>query len=124
MIRALTWNIGSFDPIKYIKNWGIKYKGQKITHQYFQPVLNGDFVSKNVVKINPDIIFLQEFYFSEDVESIKVLKNYPHKKLIDTWYHKHSILIASKREFLVSQKDNFAIVSYDDFNFVFWSRLR
>lgn len=118
MIRIITWNIGSFSFLKYIKYFGIKYKSQKIIHEYFQPKINGDFVSKSIKKINPDILFLQEFYFAEDIKYINILKNYPYQKLINTWYHEHSILIASKDEFTVAEKDNFSIISCNGLNFI------
>jgi len=118
MIRIMTWNIGSFSFLKYIKYFGIKYKGQKIIHEYFQPKINGDFVSKSIEKINPDILFLQEFYFAEDTKYIEILKNYPYQKLINTWYHKHSILVASKYEFTVTEKDNFPIIFCKGLNLI------
>jgi len=118
MIRILTWNIGSFSFLKYIKYFGIKYKGQKIIHEYFQSKINGDFISKSIKKIDPDILFLQEFYFSEDTKYIEILKNYPYQKLINTWYHKHSILIASKHKFTILEKDKFSIISYGKLNFI------
>jgi hypothetical protein len=118
MIRILTWNIGSFSFLKYTRYFGMKYKGQKILHEYFQPNINGIFVSKSIEKLNPDVLFLQEFYYPEDVKSIEVLKNYPYKKLIHTWYHKHSILIASRYEFLITEENNFSIVSIKDLNFI------
>jgi hypothetical protein len=106
-MKILTWNIGSFFFLKYAKYFGIKYKGQKILHEYFQPSINGGFVSEKIKKLNPDILFLQEFYHVEDTKSIEILKEYPYQKLIDTWYHKHSILVASKYEFIVTQNKNF-----------------
>ena len=118
MIRIMTWNIGSFSFLKYIKYFGIKYKGQKIIHEYFQPKINGDFISKSIEKIDPDILFLQEFYFSEDTRYIEILKNYPYQKLINTWYHEHSILIASKYKFIISEKEKFPIVSCSGLNFI------
>jgi endonuclease/exonuclease/phosphatase family metal-dependent hydrolase len=118
MIRIMTWNIGSFSFLKYIKYFGIKYKDQKIIHEYFQPKINSDFISKSIKKINPDILFLQEFYFSEDTRYIEILKDYPYQRLINTWYHKHSILIASKHEFTVLEKDKFLIISYAKLNFI------
>lgn len=70
MLRICTWNIGCFSFLKYVKYFEIKFKGQKIIHEYFQPKINGNFVSKHIEQINPDIIFLQEFYFPKDTESI------------------------------------------------------
>jgi endonuclease/exonuclease/phosphatase family metal-dependent hydrolase len=118
MIRILTWNIGSFSFLKYAKYFGIKYKGHKILNEYFQPNINGVFVSKSIEKLNPDILFLQEFYHPKDVGSIEILKKYQYKKLIHTWYHKHSILIASKCKFMITEKNNFSLISMKDLNFI------
>jgi len=118
MLRICTWNIGCFSFLKYAKYFGIKFKGQKIIHEYFQPKINGDFVSKYIDKINPDIIFLQEFYFPEDTKSIEGLKNYPYQKFVHAWYHKHCILIASKKEFEIKENNFFSIVSCGEFNFI------
>lgn len=114
----MTWNVGLFSFLKYIKYFGIKYKGQKIIHEYFQPIINGDFISKSIGKINPDILFLQEFYFADDTKHIKILKNYPYQKLINTWYHERSILIASKYEFIVSEKEKFSMTFCNGLNFI------
>lgn len=118
MIRIMTWNIGSFSFLKYMKYFGIKHKSQKIIHEYFQPKINGVFISESIEKINSDILFLQEFYFAEDVKYIDILKNYPYQKLMNTWYHKHSILIASKHEFIVTEKNNFSIISCNGLNLI------
>ena len=118
MLRICTWNIGSFSFLKYAKYFGIKFKGQKIIHEYFQPKINGNFVSEYIEKINPDIIFLQEFYYSEDIKSIEVLKNYPFQKLVHAWYHEHCILIASKKEFEIREDKNFSIISCGKINFI------
>jgi endonuclease/exonuclease/phosphatase family metal-dependent hydrolase len=118
MLKILTWNIGSFSFLKYAKYFGIKYKGQKVNHEYFQPKINGNFVSSYIEKTDPDIVFLQEFYSPEDVQSIEVLKNYPHKKLISAWYHKHCILVASKQPFEITEEGSFSIVSYGGLNFI------
>lgn len=118
MIKILTWNIGSFSFLKYAKYFGLSYKGKKIQHEYFQSKINGDFVSKFIEKQNPDVLFLQEIYYPEDIKDISVLKNYPYTKLIHTWYHKHSILVASKYEFFVSEKDNFSIILVNGLNLI------
>lgn len=118
MLRICTWNIGCFSFLKYAKYFGVKFKGQKIIHEYFQPKINGNFVSKYIEEINPDIIFLQEFYFPKDTENIEVLKNYPYQKLIHAWYHKHCILVASKTEFEINESDTFSKVSCRELNFI------
>ena len=116
-MKILTWNIGSFSFLKYSKHFGLKYKGQKILHEYFQPIINGGFISKAIEEINPDVLFLQEIYNINDPKYIEILKNYPYQKLIDTWYHAHSILIASKYEFTITEVGNFFVVLCNGVNF-------
>ena len=117
-MKILTWNIGSFSFLKYAKLFGFKYKDQKILHEYFQHIINGGFVSKAIEEINPDILFLQEIYDINDPKYIEILKNYPYQKLVDTWYHAHSILIASKHEFITNEVDNFFVVFCNGINFI------
>ncbi len=117
-MKILTWNIGCFFPLIYLKYFGITYRGQKITHQYFQPVLNGKFGSDFIEKESPEIMFIQEIYNPEDLKYIPTLNAYPYKKLVHSWYHQHSILIASKNEFTVTEKDGFDIVFYNNINFI------
>jgi endonuclease/exonuclease/phosphatase family metal-dependent hydrolase len=117
-MKILTWNIGSFFFLKYAKYFGITYKGRRILHEYFQAHLNGYFISNYIKDINPDILFLQEFYLESDVEHIEILRNYPYKKLISTWYHKHSILVASKFEFTTEEKGYFTILNTKEMNMV------
>ncbi len=118
MTRVITWNIGCAFPLIYLKPLGITYKGQKITNQYFQPILNGELVSKKIESTNPDIIFLQEIWDPKDLEHISILKNYPHQKLLNSWYHKHSVLVASKNEFSVTKIGHFNIVSSMGINYM------
>lgn len=118
MTRVVTWNIGSFSFLKYLKYLGARYREQKIFHEYFLPAMNGNFVSDSIQKINPDLLFLQEFYFTEDIKHIDALKNYPYKEFLNTWYHKHAILVASKSEFIVSKENGFHMISSGGLNFV------
>ncbi len=117
-MKILTWNIGSLFFLKYAKYFGFKYRGQKIIREYFQPVLNGEFVSNQIKKLNPDILFLQEFYDANDTKYIEALKDYPYQKLVDTWYHEHAILVASKYELTITESSNFSIVSCNGINFI------
>ena len=117
-MKILTWNIGCFFFLKYAKYLGIKVRGQKIKHEYFQPKLNGNFVSGYIEEMNPEMIFLQEFYSVQDTRSIEILKEYPYQQLLDTWYHEHSILVASKYEFTVSEKNTFSIISCKDLHII------
>ena len=52
---------------------------------------------ESIEKINPDFLFLQEFYSPLDASQIESLKEYPHKIYLDMWYRKQSTLIASKK---------------------------
>ena len=104
-MKILTWNIGSFIFIKYFKYLGIKNIGnQPIENEYFQPILNGKFVSEQIREIDPDILFLEEFYTPDDSEYIPILKDYPYKKFINAWYRKDTILIASKEKIEIKMK--------------------
>jgi len=117
-MKVLVWNIGCFSFLKYFKYFHIRSGGVDIRHEYFQPKLNGGFVSEKIGQIKPDIVFLQEFHEEEDVDSIDILNTYPYKHLIPTWYHDHSILIASKYEFQVLPEGNFYRVACNGFNFM------
>ncbi len=114
----MTWNIGCIFPLIYLKRFGIKYKGQKIIHQYFQPILNGDLVSKNIEEMNPDIMFLQEVSDPKDLEHISVLKNYQYQKLVNSWYNERSVLVASKSDFKITKIGNFYTVNCGGINYV------
>lgn len=118
MTKVMTWNIGSFYPLRYLKFFGIKYKGQKIIHQYFQPKINSDLVSRFITQESPDIMFIQEIYYPEDLKYINILETYSYKKLVNSWYHEHSILIASKCEFFIVEKDVFKIISCNNVNYI------
>lgn len=117
-MRIITWNIGCFSFLKFAKYLGISSCGHKIFNEYFQPEINGNFVSKYIEDSKPDILFLQEIYKVNDVDSIKILEQYPYKKLINTWYHKHSILVASKYEFSVNEREDFSVITFKDLNFI------
>lgn len=118
MTKIITWNVGSFFFLKYFKYFKIKFKKQPIEHEYFQPILNGAFISNNIEKMDPDIVFLQEFYNKEDKEQISILKKYPYQEFINTWYHKHSILVASKNYFQIKILENFSIIQYKSLNII------
>lgn len=118
MTKVITWNIGSFSPLKFARVFKLKYNGQKILNKYFQPKINGIFISTSLEQIKPDIIFLQEIYNPGDIESIPILSQYAYKKLINTWYHKHSIIVASKKEFEAIEKNNFTIIKCNNINYI------
>ncbi|MBP6866193.1 MAG: endonuclease/exonuclease/phosphatase family protein [Candidatus Pacebacteria bacterium] len=118
MIRVLTWNIGSFSFLKYAKYLHLKYKGFEIEHEYFQPHLTGNFVSKVITDINPDVLFLQEFHETEDTEYVEALKNYPHQCFISPWYHDHAILVASRIPFELNELDKFSSIILSGLNII------
>ena len=117
-IRIITWNIGCISFLKFFKFLNIKYKGQKITHEYFQAKINGEKVSKFLEKMNPEIIFLQEIYSKKDLQYIHILKKYPYQTFINTWYHKHSILVASKKKIKVLKNEKFSSLLIEKINFI------
>jgi endonuclease/exonuclease/phosphatase family metal-dependent hydrolase len=113
-MKILNYNVGLFFFFRYIKFLKLK----SIKNEYFNPNLNGEFISDFIEKTNPDILFLQEIYNKNDIENINSLKKYPHREFVNTWYHKHSILIASKEKFSIFAKDKFHIISINNFNFL------
>lgn len=117
-MRILTWNIGCFSFLKYFKYFGIKCGGNKVMHEYFNPKLNADFVSSRVQELNPDVLILQEIFYKEDVKDILSLNTYSHQTLVNTWYHEHSILIASRVPHSVRQEGSFYVVSIGGFDII------
>ena len=87
-------------------------------HEYFQPNLNGDLVSNTIKNINPDFLYLQEFWFPEDADKIDFLREYPHQVFFDTWYRQKGILIASKKPFSQKIIDEFPIITYESFTII------
>ncbi len=109
-MRLLTWNIGSFVFLKYQRY----FRAGNFDHQeYFQPELNAGFVSQTIESIDPDFLFLQEFYFPEDAQTISSLRKYPNQTLINTWYREKSALIASKKPFQFQMQDGIASIEYE-----------
>jgi len=115
MSRILTWNIGSFVFLKYGKYFGFR-TGNK--DEYFRPDVNGDLVSKTIEKINPDFLYLQEFWSPKDANQIECLKKYPHKMFLDMWYRKKGVLIASKKPFSFKMINRIPIVNYKGCNII------
>ncbi len=116
MTRILTWNIGSFAFLQFAKPFLIRFKGQRLSNQYFQPILNGGFVSDKIKTINPDVLILQEFYYPDDAQSIGVLTEYPYREFIDAWYRERSILIASKNPFTIEERNSFPLIVFRNLN--------
>jgi endonuclease/exonuclease/phosphatase family metal-dependent hydrolase len=117
-MKILTWNIGSFSFLKYTNSVNFSYKKNKILHEYFQPQINGAFVSDFIKKIGPDILFLQEIYSEKDILAIEALTHYSHQTLVSTWYHKHSILIASKSAFTIKSVGEFPVFDFGDMRII------
>ena len=115
MFRIMSWNIGSFVFLKYGKYFGGITGNQ---HEYFQPNLNGDLVSNTIKNINPDFLYLQEFWFTEDAEKIDFLKEYPHRVFLDMWYRKSGALIAGKKPFSQKLIQDFHIITCENFTIV------
>jgi endonuclease/exonuclease/phosphatase family metal-dependent hydrolase len=106
-MRLLTWNIGSFVTRKYFRFF-IK-ESEKF--KYFQPKINALLVSEQIKKIDPDFIFLQEFYYREDAKEIEALKSYEFKSYLDMWYGEGRALIASKIPFTSHTENDINYVS-------------
>ena len=113
--RIMSWNIGSFVFLKYGKYFGGLTGDQ---HEYFQPNLNGNLISNVTQDINPDFLYLQEFWFPKDAKKIKILEEYPHQVFIDTWYRRSGVLIASKKQFSQKLIAGFPIITCDDFTII------
>lgn len=98
-MKAVSWNVGSY----YFLNPAVKYKmtyhGVPIESIYFQPELNGGFVSSQLASFDPDIIFLQEVQSLDDTKHIPALHNYPYMSLLANVHHEHSMLVAAKEPF-------------------------
>ena len=109
MTRILTWNIGSFVFLKFGKY--LEYP-PKASHEYFHPEINAKLVSDSLSKIDPDFLFLQEFWNPSDAKNIEYLKEYPYQQYLDMWYRKESTLIASKKPFSVEMMEGFPLVMW------------
>lgn len=110
----MSWNIGSFVFLRYLKYFGITAH----QYEYFQPKLNGVFVSNTIQNIDPDFLYLQEFWFPKDSNDIQFLQTYPYKVFFDTWYRQKSILIASKKPFSHDILDGFPIIKCNGFTLI------
>ena len=118
MTKILSWNVGSFFFLKYAAQLKLKHKGITIPHQYFNGKLNGDFVSENIVDINPDIIILQEVTEEKDLEYLPALIDYPFQKFVGTIYHDHFMLVASKTPLSMSKFGLYTIFDNGEFKFI------
>ena len=65
-------------------------------HEYFQTA-HCQAIAESIAKQSPDVIVLQELYSDVDAALLsQSLPQYPYKQLINTWYHKHAIMVLSK----------------------------
>jgi hypothetical protein len=115
-LRILTWNVGVFQPLTYLKLLGIKLKNHHIEHEFFYKH-NGPLVSEYITKLNPDIIILQEILSLDDVDNIPILQFYPHKKLLKAWGD-NNILIASRMEFSHETQNFFHILHFEQYTVI------
>lgn len=116
-LKILTWNIGVFQPLTYLKVFGKRFNSNFIEHEFFHRE-NGVFISEHIKETSPDLIILQEIFSFDDIESIPGLKEYPHIKLIETWGH-NNICIASKKPFALKNTGNmFQIIEYEGFHII------
>ncbi len=110
MTRFLTWNIGSFIFLKFGKYIGLQSRDE---HEYFQPKRNGAYASDVIKNIDPDFLYLQEFYLPEDARAIERLEAYPYRLFLDQWYRKNGALLASKKPFTRIDAGGIPIVHYE-----------
>ncbi len=110
-MKAVTWNVGCYIFLNEAVKRGLSFHGQKIVDNYFQPVINGGFISDQLTKFDADIIFLQEIHSAEDIPFIPILAAYPHQLLLPSVHHEHQILIAAKQPFKTEQADGFTLVT-------------
>ena len=97
IIRIATWNLGLFSWFKYASTFGIKLNGKEVKNEYFQRS-QINVIEEVIREINADICVLEELYTEEDIDFIflKFKDLYPYHTTVNTWYHKHSILMLSK----------------------------
>lgn len=96
-IKVLTWNVGVFQPLTYLKLFGIRLKNHNVEHEFFHKH-NGDFISEYIKEQDPDVAILLEILSFDDVTSIPALSMYPYQELLPIWGD-NNILIASKKSF-------------------------
>jgi len=101
--------------MKYAKHIGFASKDE---YEYFQPDVNAHLVSNTIKTIDPDFLFLQEFWNPSDADTIEQLKEYPYRQFLDMWYRKSGACIASKKPFSIEIIDGFSIVHYENLNII------
>ena len=109
-MKAISWNVGSYYFLNYAAKREKSFHGHTIRDVYFQPELNGGFVSAQLEAYDADIVFLQEMHSLDDTEHIPALVNYPHRALLPNAHHEHSMLVAAKRTFETRAQGDFTLV--------------
>lgn len=117
-MRIVSWNVGSYYFLNYAVNHRLSYHGTPIESIYFQPTLNGEFVSNNLASFDPDIMFLQEISHLEEVQNLPVLDAYPHRTLLPNVHHEHSILVAAKEAIEQTSAHGFNLITFQGINFL------
>lgn len=114
-IKIMTWNVGVFQPLTYLKVLGKYLSRFFVQHEFFHKQ-NGGFISNYIAEERPDILILQEISSSSDLGSIPALAiSYPFIKFLKTWGD-NNICIASKKSFSVIKTGNFFYqIRYKDF---------
>ncbi len=110
-MKAMSWNIGSYYFLTHAVKHEKSFQGHPIRTIYFQPELNGEFVSSQITAYDPDIIFLQEISSPEDTKHIPALGAYPHTSLLANVHHEHSMLVAAKQAFRASVEEGFTLIA-------------
>lgn len=106
-MKVVSWNVGSYYFLNYAVKHRMAYHGTPIKSIYFQPELNGEFVSSQLASFDPDVVFLQEISSLDEASAIPALGKYPHKALLPNVHHEHSTLVAAKKPFEQTTKNGF-----------------
>lgn len=115
--KILTWNVGVFQPLTYLRVLGKYFKKCFIEHEFFHKQ-NGGFISKYLEEKDLDLIILQEIYSFDDIKSIPALEKYPRIRFLKTWGD-NNICIASKDNFYIKSTGTiFNIIEYKNFNII------
>lgn len=118
VMKVVTWNVGSYYFLGYAVRRGTSFHGHKIRDIYFQPELNGEFVSSQLTSFDPDVAFLQEISSLDEADAIPALGKYPHKALLPNVHHEHSMLVAAKTPFEQAVKNGFHRITTEGVTFI------
>jgi len=117
-MKVVTWNVGSYYFLGYAVRRGTSFHGHKIRDIYFQPELNGEFVSSQLAAFDADVVVLQEMHSLDDAAFIPALADYPYKTLVPNIHHEHSVLVASKQPFEITTKGDYACIGIGEVTLV------